>query len=91
MVSYLLGFFPIPISTPWEINSMPAFAKDTQITPQVVRLPVSLLGWLIAASLVLSLKAGGLASYFMARRTAGMKPAAILRRLRTNFLDGKES
>jgi ABC-type antimicrobial peptide transport system permease subunit len=36
---------------------------------------------LIVASLSLSLAAGGLASYFMARRMAKMKPADILRQL----------
>ena len=27
--SYLLGFLSIPVSTPWELNLLPAFAKDT--------------------------------------------------------------
>lgn len=44
-----------------------------------IRPPVHLSASLIAASLVLSLAAGGLASYFMARRMAKMKPADILR------------
>jgi ABC-type antimicrobial peptide transport system permease subunit len=46
-----------------------------------VRLPVTLSAGLTGASLVLSLFAGALASYFMGRRTSRMKPADILRRL----------
>jgi len=80
-LSYFLGFLSIPISTPWEVNLMPAFAKDTEAAAQVVRLPVSISAGLLAASLALSLIAGGLASYLMGRRTAKMKPAEILRRL----------
>jgi putative ABC transport system permease protein len=80
-ISYLLGFLSIPISTPWEVNLVPAFAKDTEAAAQVVRLPVTLSAGLMASSLALSLMAGGLASYFMARRTGGMKPAAILRKM----------
>ena len=81
IISYLLGFLSIPISTPWEVNLMPAFAKDTETASQVVRLPVSVSASLMATSLALSLIAGGLASYVMGRRTARMKPADILRRL----------
>jgi putative ABC transport system permease protein len=81
LLSYLLGFLSIPISTPWEVNLMPAFAKDTEAAAQVVRLPVSISAGLLTASLALSLIAGGLASYLMGRRTAKMKPAEILRRL----------
>lgn len=60
---------------------MPAFAKDAEAASQVVRLPVSVSAELTALSLALSLVAGGLASYFMGRRTARMKPVDILRRL----------
>jgi ABC-type antimicrobial peptide transport system permease subunit len=63
------------------VNLVPAFAKDTEAAAQVVRLPVTLSAGLMASSLALSLMAGGLASYFMARRTGGMKPAAILRKM----------
>jgi ABC-type antimicrobial peptide transport system permease subunit len=81
-ISYALGFFSIPVSTPWEINLMPAFARDTETAAAVaVRLPVTLSAGLTGASLVLSLFAGALASYFMGRRTSRMKPADILRRL----------
>jgi putative ABC transport system permease protein len=80
LISYLLGYLSIPVSTPWEVNLMPAFAKDAAAA-QTIRLPVHLSAGLIAASLALSLTAGGLASYFMARRMAKMKPADILRQL----------
>jgi ABC-type antimicrobial peptide transport system permease subunit len=81
LISYFLGFLSIPISTPWEVNLMPAFAKDTEAAAQVVRLPVSVSASLMAISLALSLIAGGLASYVMGRRTARMKPAEILRKM----------
>jgi putative ABC transport system permease protein len=81
LISYLLGYLSIPVSTPWEVNLMPAFAKDAAAAAQTIRLPVHLSAGLIAASLALSLAAGGLASYFMARRMAKMKPADILRQL----------
>jgi putative ABC transport system permease protein len=81
-VSYLLGFASIPISTPWEINLLPALAKSAQgAASAAVRLPVSISLGLTAAALVLSLLAGALATYFMGRRTARMKPVEILRRL----------
>ncbi|PKN30334.1 MAG: hypothetical protein CVU64_03815 [Deltaproteobacteria bacterium HGW-Deltaproteobacteria-21] len=81
-ISYALGFFSIPVSTPWEINLMPAFARDTEnVAAAAVRLPVALSAGLTFAALALSLFAGGLASYFMGRRTARMKPVDILRKL----------
>jgi putative ABC transport system permease protein len=79
--SYLLGFLSIPVITPWELNLLPAFAKDTTTAAQTVRLPVSLSAGLTAVSLGLSLAAGALASYVMGKRTARMKPAEILRQL----------
>jgi putative ABC transport system permease protein len=81
LISYLLGYLSIPVTTPWEVNLTPAFAKDATATSQTIHLPVHLSVSLVAASLALSLTAGGLASYFMARRTARMKPADILRQL----------
>ena len=79
--SYLLGFLSIPVSTPWELNLLPAFAKDAAAAAQTVRLPVSISAGLTAISLALSLAAGSMASYFMGKRTARMKPAEILRQL----------
>jgi ABC-type antimicrobial peptide transport system permease subunit len=78
--SYLLGFLSIPVSTPWELNLLPAFAKDAAAA-QTVRLPVSMSVSLAAISIGLSILAGGMASYFMGKRTARMKPAEILRQL----------
>lgn len=80
-ISYLLGFLSVPISTPWEVNLVPAFARDAESASQTVRLPVGVSFSLTAASLALALVAGGLASWLMARRTAGMKPADILRKM----------
>ena len=80
--SYLLGFTSIPIITPWQVNLLPALARTAEgAGPAAVRLPVSLSPGLIVAALGLSLLAGALASYFMGRRTARMKPVDILRRL----------
>ena len=80
-VSYLLGFASIPVTTPWEINLLPALAKSAESASSAVRLPVSLSPGLTAAALGLSLLAGALASYFMGRRTLRMKPVDILRKL----------
>jgi len=79
--SYLLGFLSIPVSTPWELNLLPAFAKETAAAAQTVRLPVSVSAGLTAASLALSLVAGAMASYLMGKRTSRMKPAEILRNM----------
>jgi putative ABC transport system permease protein len=79
--SYLLGFLSIPVSTPWELNLLPAFAKDAAAAAQTVRLPVSLSAGLTAVSLALSLVAGAMASYVMGKRTSRMKPVEILRQL----------
>ena len=81
-ISYCLGFLSIPVSTPWEINLTPAFAKETAAAAATtVRLPVSVSLGLTAGALGLSLLAGGLASFFMGRRTSRMKPVDILRKL----------
>jgi len=81
-ISYALGFLSIQVSTPWEINLLPAFAKEAQsAAAKTVRLPVHLAAGLTFAALGLSLAAGAVASFFMGRRTARMKPADILRRL----------
>jgi putative ABC transport system permease protein len=80
-ISFLLGFLSVPVATPWEINLMPALAKEAETASTAVRLPVSISAGLSFAALLLSLAAGALASYFMGRRTVRMKPAEILRRL----------
>jgi putative ABC transport system permease protein len=81
-LSYGLGFLSIPLSVIWEINLLPAFAKEATTTSQsVVRLPVGFSAGLSAVALALSLLAGALASFFMGRRTSRMKPGDILRKL----------
>lgn len=80
-LSYILGFLSIPVATPWEINLTPAFAKNAETAASTVRLPVSISVGLTGTALLLSLVAGALASHFMARRIARMKPADILRKL----------
>jgi putative ABC transport system permease protein len=81
-VSYLLGFVSIPVSTPWQINLLPALARSAEgAASAAVRLPVTVSLGLTASALALALLAGGLASYFMGRRTSRMRPADILRRL----------
>jgi putative ABC transport system permease protein len=80
--SYVLGLASIPVSTPWEINLLPALAKSAEsASSAAVRLPVSISLGLTTSALALSLLAGALASYFMGRRTSRMKPVDILRRL----------
>jgi putative ABC transport system permease protein len=81
ILSFLLGFLSVPVSTPWELNLVPAFAKNAETVTQSVRLPVSISFGLSAVSILLSLTAGGLASYAMGKRASRMKPAEILRQL----------
>ncbi len=81
-ISYLLGFLSIPVSTPWELNLLPAFARKMERSASsAVRLPVHVSAGLTAAAMFLSVVTGSLASYFMGRRTARMKPSDILRKL----------
>jgi len=81
LISYLLGYLSIPVSTPWELNLTPAFAKMAEASAKTIHLPINFSAGLTAAALALSLLAGGLASYFMGRRMSKMKPVDILRRL----------
>ena len=81
LISYLLGYLSIPVSSPWELNLTPAFAKDAATAVKAIRLSVSFSATLTVVALALSFLAGGLASYFMGRRMSKMKPADILRRL----------
>ena len=79
-ISFFLRFMAIPAVTPWQMNLLPAFAKDSAVSTSVL-LPVSISATLIAAALTISIITGVLASYLMGRRTARMKPADVLRRL----------
>jgi ABC-type antimicrobial peptide transport system permease subunit len=81
-ISYMLGFVSIPVSTPWQINLLPALAKHAAgASAAAVRLPVIVSPGLTLTALALSLATGLLASFFMSRRTIRMKPVDILRRL----------
>jgi ABC-type antimicrobial peptide transport system permease subunit len=80
-ISFLLGFLSITIPVPWELNPIPAMAKQAQVASQVVRLPVSVSLPLAATAMGLSVIIGCLCGYTLGRRTAKMKPADILRQL----------
>lgn len=80
-VSIMLGFLSISIPIPWELNPVPAMAKQTQAASQVVRPPVSVSLSLAATAMGLSVGTGCVAAYLMSRRAAGMKPAESLRQL----------
>jgi putative ABC transport system permease protein len=80
-ISFLLGFLSITIPVPWELNPVPAMAKQAQAASQVVRLPVSVSLSLAAAAMGLSVIIGCVIGYVTGRRTLKMKPAAILRQI----------
>ncbi len=73
---YVSGFLQPP-----SVSEASSAEEIVAAAAQTSRLPVSLSASLIGVSLALSLAAGGLASYFMARRMARMKPADILRQM----------
>ncbi len=81
VISYCVGFLSIPVSIPWELNLLPAFAKDAEASRQVIRLPVNVSAGLTAISVILSLSSGVVAGFAVGRRTARMKPVDILREL----------
>ena len=80
-ISFLLGFLSITIPIPWELNPVPAMAKQAQEITQVVRLPVSVSLSLAAAAMGLSVIIGCVIGYVTGRRTSRMKPVDILRQL----------
>jgi len=80
-ISFLLGFLSISIPVPWELNPVPAMAKQAQEANQVVRLPVSVSLRLAATAMGLSVIVGCVIGYVTGRRTSKMKPADILRQL----------
>ena len=81
LISYLLGFLSIAIPVPWELNPVPAMARQAQAASQVVRLPVSVSLPLAATAMGLSVIIGCVVGYVIGRRTAKIKPADILRQL----------
>jgi ABC-type antimicrobial peptide transport system permease subunit len=80
-ISFLLGFLSITIPVPWELNPVPAMAKQAQAATRVVRLPVSVSLSLAATAMGLSVIIGCAISYVTGRRTSKMKPVDILRQL----------
>jgi len=80
-ISFLLGFLSITIPVPWELNPVPAMAKQAQAASQVVRLPVSVSLSLAATAMGLSVIIGCAIGYVTGRRTSKMKPLDILRQL----------
>jgi putative ABC transport system permease protein len=80
-ISFLLGFLSIAIPVPWELNPVPAMARQAQAASQVVRLPVSISLSLAATAMGLSVIIGCAIGYVTGRRTSKMKPADILRQL----------
>jgi len=80
-ISYLLGFLSITIPTPWELNPVPAMAKQVQAASQVVLLPVSMSLSLAMIAVGLSVIIGCFFGYMLGRRTGKIKPADILRQL----------
>jgi putative ABC transport system permease protein len=79
-ISFLLGFLSITIPVPWELNPVPAMAKQAQVASQIVRLPVSVSLSLAATAMGLSVIIGCVIGYATGRRTSKMKPAVILRK-----------
>jgi putative ABC transport system permease protein len=78
-ISFLLGFLSITIPVPWELNPVPAMAKQAQAASQVVMLPVSVSLSLAATAMGLSVIIGCVIGYVAGRRTSKMKPVDILR------------
>jgi ABC-type antimicrobial peptide transport system permease subunit len=81
LISYGLGFLSISIPIPWDLNPLPAMAKQAEAAAHVVRLPVGLSLGLAAMSMALAIMGGCVTGYILGRRTTKMKPADILRRL----------
>jgi ABC-type antimicrobial peptide transport system permease subunit len=81
IISYLLGFLSISIPVPWNLNPLPAMAKQAVAAAHVVRLPVKVSFRLASTSIALALMVGCVTGYVLGRRTVKMKPADILRQL----------
>jgi putative ABC transport system permease protein len=81
LISYVLGFLSISIPIPWDLNPLPAMAKQAEAAAHVVRLPIGISLGHAAISMALVLVVGSVTGFVLGRRTAGMKPADILRQL----------
>jgi len=80
-ISFLLSSLSITIPVPWELNPVPAMAKQAQAASQVVRLPVSVSMPLAATAMGISVIIGCVIGYVSAQRTSKMKPVDILRQI----------
>jgi putative ABC transport system permease protein len=80
-ISYLLSFISITMPIPWELNPLPAMAKQVQAAGQEVQLPVSMSLSLAVIAMGLSLIIGCFFGSMLGRRTGKIKPADILRQL----------
>ncbi|MBI5439704.1 MAG: ABC transporter permease [Deltaproteobacteria bacterium] len=79
-LSSLLSLLPVTVPIPWEMNPLPAVAREAEAAAHVIRLPIRVTLQITAVSLVLSVLVGMLASLLMARRIARVKPAETLAR-----------
>jgi ABC-type antimicrobial peptide transport system permease subunit len=66
---------------PWALNPVPAMARDAEQVVNSIPLPVRVSSVLAGFSLAISVIIGGLASCFLAYRTAAIKPAEVLRKI----------
>jgi putative ABC transport system permease protein len=81
VICYFLSFLSISTPIPWILNPVPAMAKEAQGVVNAVQLPVRVSAALAGFSLAISIIIGGLASFFLTRRMAAIKPADVLRKL----------
>ena len=81
LISFFLGFLSISIPVPWELNPVPAMARQVQAASHVVRLPVAVSLSLAATAMLLSVITGCITGYVLGQRTTKMKPTDILRQL----------
>jgi putative ABC transport system permease protein len=81
LISYALGFLSISIPVPWDLNPLPAMAKQAEAAAHVVRLPIGVSFGQAAVSMALVLLVGSVTGYILGRRTTRMKPSEILRQL----------
>lgn len=79
--AFLVGTLSLSITTPWELNPLPASAKIDALTSQVIQLPISFSWELVLVALGVALATGGIAALVMGRAAASMRPADILRKI----------
>jgi len=77
----LVGTLSLPAATPWALHPLPAAAKVSELSDQVIRLPIQFSWELVVVALAITLATGGIAALVMGRAAAKMRPADILRKL----------